>query len=285
MKYILFASFVLFSFQSTSQDYNPNYLEGQRLDDRLSQIEKNLNMLQRQFYRDGNVPAPAQMDDYASPNSQVRIAELEEQIRDLTGKIEQNQFVINNALNEIKKLSQDIDFRLSEMKKKQINRAITANINNDRASNKTDNEPELIGKLEKTNGESLAPIDEDNKYDIAFKYLRNAEYEKAESALKDFIVNNKDSSLISNAYYWLGETFYVREDFEKSAVNFLKGYQKLPKGNKAADNLLKLAMSLNMLEKSKEACTTFSKLEKEFPDAEKSIKDKVASEKKAIKCS
>ena len=280
MKYYLLASIALFSFNGFAQSYNSNQLEQQRLTDRLNNIEKNLNTLQKQFYRKGNAPASFEDYDDSSPNSQVRMDEIEEQMRNLTGQIEQNQFTINNALRQIKQLSQDIDFRLSEMEKNKTNN-LSSNINTDRAENK---EPELIGKLEKTTRESLAPLDEKGQYDQAFTYLRNEEYGKAEAMLKDFIANNSDSSLISNAHYWLGETFYVRDNFEQSAVHFLKGYQKLPKGNKAADNLLKLGMSLNKLNKKKEACTTFSKMQKEFPNADKALIEKVNQEKKSTKC-
>ncbi|MDA0781217.1 MAG: tol-pal system protein YbgF [Rickettsiales bacterium] len=287
MKYYLWASIAFFSFNSFAQNYSPVQLEQQRLNDRLNKMENNLNILQKQFYKNGKAPASFDNYDDASPNTQVRIDEIEEKLRDLMGKIEQNQFNITNALKQIQKVSQDIDFRLSEMEKKQTHNSLGSNINspapNTNANDKK--EPELVGKLENATRESVAPIDENDQYDKAFMYLRNAEYDKAESMLKAFIDNNAESSLISNAYYWLGETFYVRENFEQSAVNFLKGYQKLPKGNKAADNLLKLAMSLNKMNKKKEACTTFTKLEKEFPEAEKAIKDKVSEEKKAINCS
>ena len=50
--------------------------------------------------------------------------------------------------------------------------------------------------------------------------------------------------LASNAYYWLGETFYVQKNFQKAAISFAKGYQKFPKGNKAIDQLFKLALTL-----------------------------------------
>ena len=50
--------------------------------------------------------------------------------------------------------------------------------------------------------------------------------------------------LAGNAQYWLGETYYVRKDYKNAAAAFAEGYQKYPKGPKAADDLLKLGMSL-----------------------------------------
>ena len=45
----------------------------------------------------------------------------------------------------------------------------------------------------------------------------------------------------------------------------MKGYKLQPKGAKAADSLLKLAFSLGEINKTKEACSMLTKLDKEFP--------------------
>jgi len=57
MKYYLLASIALFSFNSFAQNYNLVQLEQQRLNDRLNKMENNLNILQKQFYKNGNAPA------------------------------------------------------------------------------------------------------------------------------------------------------------------------------------------------------------------------------------
>ena len=66
---------------------------------------------------------------------------------------------------------------------------------------------------------------------------------------------------------------------------FLKGYKKDKKATKAADNLVKLAMSLGKLKKTKEACTTFNKALKEFPDADPSLVENIELEKTQLSCS
>ena len=49
-------------------------------------------------------------------------------------------------------------------------------------------------------------------------------------------------------------------------IFFLNGYRKFPRGIKASDSLLKLALSLDHLDKSKEACKVVEKLQKEFKE-------------------
>lgn len=123
-----------------------------------------------------------------------------------------------------------------------------------------------------------------DQYQDAYALLKNQDYKKAQSSFQQFITEHPKSELIGSAYYWLGETYYVQNEFNSAAVNYLKGYQNGSHGSRAADNLLKLAKSLAKLEKSKEACTSLQKLKKEFPSANENIKKQVAEETTRLKC-
>ena len=122
------------------------------------------------------------------------------------------------------------------------------------------------------------------RYTYAFGLLRQAKYDEAEAALRAFIEVHGDDPLASNARFWLGDTYYVRGQFHEAAKTFLEGYKADPKGAKAPDDLLKLAMSLARLEKQKDACVTFTKLKKDFPDAPDRIKKAAARESQRAGC-
>ena len=76
------------------------------------------------------------------------------------------------------------------------------------------------------------------QYEFAFDFLKRQDYPKAESALRDFLKRHPKDPLAGNAQYWLGETYYVRGDFQQAAVEFMAGYQNYPKTNKGPDNLV-----------------------------------------------
>ena len=123
------------------------------------------------------------------------------------------------------------------------------------------------------------------QYDYALSLmLKQQDFAKAETALKSFIETNPNDRLTGNAYYWLGETFYVRESYQDAAFAFAEGFQKYPKGNKAPDSLLKLGMSLDRLEKRREACTAYSRLLSTFPKAGARLKARVQREQSRAKC-
>ena len=123
------------------------------------------------------------------------------------------------------------------------------------------------------------------QYDYALSLmLKQQDFAKAETALKSFIETNPNNRLTGNAHYWLGETFYVRESYQDAAFVFAEGFQKYPKGNKAPDSLLKLGMSLDRLEKRREACTAYSRLLSTFPKAGARLKARVQREQSRAKC-
>jgi tol-pal system protein YbgF len=123
------------------------------------------------------------------------------------------------------------------------------------------------------------------QYDYAFDILRRADYARAEKALRLFLEQNGTDELAGNAQYWLGETFYVRGDFEQAAVEFLSGYQTYPASSKAPDNLLKLGLSMARLGQTDGACTALSRLATEYPSANDTIRRRAQTERSRLNCS
>lgn len=123
------------------------------------------------------------------------------------------------------------------------------------------------------------------QYSYAFSLLRQAQYNEAEQALRAFVEQHPENALAGNAKYWLGETHYVRGDYQQSAVIFAEGYQQYPNNSKAPDNLLKLGMSLGALGNTNDACGTFSELLKRYPDAAKTVLRRTQQEQRRYSCS
>ncbi len=101
--------------------------EMQALINRLDLIQRDLNALQKQFYR-GEKPTPPAGEGPVSPvgagNEKavalltVRINALEQELRKLTGRLEEVQFRMNSVTRRLDKLVEDIDFRLTGIEKR-----------------------------------------------------------------------------------------------------------------------------------------------------------------------
>jgi len=122
------------------------------------------------------------------------------------------------------------------------------------------------------------------RYQYAFGLMSQARYDDAEAAFKEFIKLHGDDALVGNARYWLGESYYVRKSFMDAAQTFFQAYQHTPQGPKAPDSLLKLGMSMGNLEKTEEACATYTKLRKEFAQLKPTIEKNLNREVKRLKC-
>ena len=122
-------------------------------------------------------------------------------------------------------------------------------------------------------------------YENAFAKLKAGSFDTAERDFQKFLNENPDHELTPNAQYWLGETYYVRGDFERAARLFAEGFQKYPKGSKVADNLLKLGMSLAGMGNKADACVALSQLEdSKFKNAA-NVQRRAVEEMSRIGCS
>jgi tol-pal system protein YbgF len=122
------------------------------------------------------------------------------------------------------------------------------------------------------------------QYDHAFKLLSDRDYAKAEKALQAFVETHPKHKLAGNAKYWLGETYYVRGNYNQAAVVFAEGFRTYPDSRKAPDNLLKLGITLAKIDKVDKACRLFSELQKRFPDAAQNIRHRAQREEKRLGC-
>jgi len=121
-------------------------------------------------------------------------------------------------------------------------------------------------------------------YETAYGYLMQRDYGAAQGAFEDFLSRYPNDSLAGNAQYWLGEAHFVRGEYKAAAGAFLKGYQNYAGNARAADSLLKLAMSLDRLGQKDAACTSFAELSSRFPDAPENVKTRAKSERQRIGC-
>ena len=59
---------------------------------------------------------------------------------------------------------------------------------------------------------------------------------QAEKSFKAFIGEHPNDPLASNAYYWLGETYYVQKKFQLAAISFARVFQTFLKAIKLLIN-------------------------------------------------
>lgn len=274
---------------------------------RLDRMERDMDVIQRQLAN--NSPSFSQRSNDADANPIMtgnmdgdllqKMIAMEEEMRDLRGEIEKNSFEISRLQDQIKRMQEDMDFRLQSLESatapvepltgventQQETPGPMANADDAYKSETKKNSPSTAGSGKLAKPGTHYGDEPRAHYNEAFRLLSANRYDEAEDAFTSFTTKYPDDPLIGNAYYWLGETYYSKDDFVKAADNFRIGYQKLPNGPKAPDNLLKLAMSLKAMDKNDDACVILTQIEKKFTDdAPANLLQRAKSEKKLMGC-
>lgn len=253
----------------------------------LNRLRQDMADLQRQMANQSRTPSRAAIavpepvgNETAAARLKIQIDQMALELRNLTGRIEQIDFRLMQTQTRLDKLVADIDFRLSALEKG----------NADGSAKTTD-----AGSKSPSAGNATIPAKDappaptsnqspEAQYAAAFNLLRGGDYPAAARALKAFLAAHPDHTLAGNAAYWLGETYYVRNQYQEAASYFLEGFQKYPDSPKGADNMLKLGMTLAALEHQMEACQTLTEIGKTYPQASEKIKSRAASEAKKANC-
>ena len=244
---------------------------------------------------------------------EVRLARIEEELRQLTGRLEQLEFGQRALEGRIDQLVQDLDQRLLALERGDADMAqdaapttrpaLAPRADTDEAAESgTEGSPAGDGTLgivpqsalldlPRPDPGSIAPPPEasnlppQQQYDAAMQLLRAGDYAGAEGGLHLFLDLNAEHALAPNAAYWLAETHYVRKNYAAAAAVFARNYRTYgPDAPKAADNLLKLGMSLQGLGESDKACLSYEELDSEFPDAPAHLRQAVDRERTRAGC-
>ena len=85
------------------------------------------------------------------------------------------------------------------------------------------------------------PLARKGAYQKAFDTLKQGKYNDAIVEFKNFVSNYPKGELTDNAYYWLGEAYYVNRDFTSAKDAFSKVMSEFPQSNKIPDANLKIA--------------------------------------------
>jgi tol-pal system protein YbgF len=250
--------------------------------------------------------ASAQYDDAPETTNDaslgVRISQLQEQIRALEGKVEQVSYENKQLKTQLEKSNGDIQYRLGALEKSHTTTPVAeAPVSSTAPVQPQDNGQDApdtsqlqpVEQAESIPGNTDAPktplpsktyANARDLYTHALGLVNHANYAEGGAEFTSFTQRYPHDPLIGNAYYWLGETQYVRRDYTTAANSFRLGYESMPTGPKASENLLKLAMSLDAMNKDKEACVVLKQVIVKFGSSSSSVKQRSESEINRIGC-
>jgi tol-pal system protein YbgF len=282
------------------------------LQNRIKRLENEVQTLNRAVYRGekpplGSVPSAGSA---ASADTEIRMQQMENELREMRGKIEELSFENRQLRNELDRTASDLKLRVKDLEGGQMSSSVSSDPvvpSRPVASETAPSQPAAAesdagyqwssDNLEKPQGGQLGQISQSPSgavnpsadlatatYDNAFSLLKKNNYDTAQREFEGFLNKYPDHALAGNAKYWLGETHYVRGDYEVAARIFAEGYQQYPDNAKTADNLLKLGMSLGAMGKTQDACVALGQLDKENLPSSGPVMRRAEQERTRLNC-
>ncbi len=231
------------------------------MQDKLDRLEAELALVQRKIYQQPSaqnqrIEKPTNIDEfYAQIDNQNQV------IQDLTSQVEELSHHLDTLSDQLKRMQQDTDFRFNNLNENKIPKE------DDRVSKAIENK-----------------VSDKEAYENAYNLLKEGQYEQAEQSFLSFMEKYSDSTLLGNANYWLGESYYARQQWPEAAGLFADGFTKYKDNVKAPDSMFKLGLTMKQMDKTKEACTAFKNLTKEFKNLSDNLKKRSDQEIKELKC-
>jgi tol-pal system protein YbgF len=310
--YIILLSIVLLSSLAIAEDEEV-YL--QAISDQIQVITKDLKTLEKAVYQKSDITKPTTLNSIKSDGLNedimtkhlLKLNEIENQFRELTNKFEEVNFKLDKLSSRVTKIQSDAQLRFSDLENGKNNTLKekqkvalpgsstpqdfgaspgyqTSNLPEEQSINSIESAKTVITEKPEKKESLLPDKPTEDQYEFAVSFMKIGDYETAEFALREFIDKNKDHDLAGSAQYWYGETFRIRQLYSDAATAYLDGYQNYPKSKKAADNLLKLGITMVELGEKDQGCKMISGLKKEYPKASKSVLQKAQYEQKKFKC-
>ncbi len=82
-----------------------------------------------------------------------------------------------------------------------------------------------------------------NLYKDAYETLQKGNIEGARGKFEAFLKQYPNTELSDNAQFWIGETYYLKKDFERAILEYEKAVVKYPEGDKIPAALFKQALA------------------------------------------
>ena len=174
------------------------------------------------------------------------------EVRTLRGQIEELQHNLGRTQDQLREQYADADRRLSQLESGggAIGGGASAGASGGGSSA----------------GLPIPQGDDRANYQAAFDLLKDGKYAEATSAFRQFMTTFPDSVLADNAWYWLGESYYVTKQYGEALKSFRTVVDKYPASRKMPDALLKIGYCNYELKNWGEARAALNQVVQQYAD-------------------
>jgi TolA-binding protein len=252
--------------------------EGIALQNQILELRRQMQALQDQANRGGGSPTnlgrayPQPSTGGSDLVAQLlsRVDALEEQVRQLRGRVDETQ-------NEVQRQGADLGKRIDDM-------AFQA-----QSPRGGPPAPTVSPQPPSSLGAAAAPSAPARRTPELVMQEGNAalarrDYPAAEQAAREVLTSNRTSPRAYDAQFLLAQALIGQRQYSQAAIAYDDTYNRSRKGAHAPDALLGLANSLIAINEKKAACDTLAKLHGEYPSPRPDIRDAMAASSQRAAC-
>jgi tol-pal system protein YbgF len=206
-----------------------------------------------------------------------QVQQLQAQVQQLQGQVEELQHQLQQMQDKSKAQYIDLDSRLGRLEGNGAGTnspaagASAAPASAGSAATATPATPAQASTAAPASGGSTpvaAPgANAQAAYDAAFQALRGGDYAQASRGFRSFIQQYPSNTLTPNAWYWLGESYYVTMNYPVALEAFQRLLAQFPQSEKAPDALLKVGYSQLELKQTDAGKATLQQVTSKYPNS------------------
>jgi tol-pal system protein YbgF len=205
----------------------------------------------------------------------VEVDSLKNNIRELSGRIEDNEHIIENVVEKdlseqdairadlarLEDLLQRIEILETELRQQRQYLGLEP----------TDEEELQVGEegeFDEASVQEAQSPEESEQYDYAYSLYREEKYEQALELFKGFLNDYPESDLADNAQFWIGECYMAQKQYEQAILAYNDVVKKYPEGNKVPNAMWRQALAFLEIDDKTSSELLLNKIIKQFPDSD-----------------
>jgi len=179
----------------------------------------------------------AQSQNKLQADLSYQFNDIQRQIRELTGQIEEHDFKLKQIQDRQRDLYRDIEYRLSNLSPS--GSVKLAPLKDNKVKPLADAANAADSDLNNNNQSKNTPLAR-REFERAFALVRSKQYQASIVAFKAFLKNYPATSYSANARYWMGQVYMVQNSLDNAAEQFILLTSEFPNSTKTANAMLKL---------------------------------------------
>jgi tol-pal system protein YbgF len=251
----------------------------QILDREIDKLHSQINILQKE--KDSIKSEMAVLrSDLSSENQKlkadlfIRLERLQTETRTLSTGVEEYKEYLKRPSKEVDRVKADVEGRLKILEER-------GKTFEEKNKSQEDKIKELEDRLKGLEGKTVGPMPKEvpaelkggstgmgDLYKDAYETFYKGDLEGARRKFETFLKQYPNTELSDNAQFWIGETYYLKKDFERAILEYEKAIVKYPEGDKIPAALFKQALAFLELGDKTNARNLLKRVIEKYPHSD-----------------